>query len=43
MDPDERVKCIWTDLANTETYDAALTRFGNQSVKIFNQSFLGGN
>ncbi|MBW9312217.1 autotransporter domain-containing protein [Fusobacterium nucleatum] len=26
-------------LPNKETYDAALAKFGNQSVKIFNQSF----
>ena len=26
-------------LPNKETYEAALAKFGNQSVKIFNQSF----
>lgn len=29
-------------LPNKETYDAALAKFGNQSVKIFNQSFGSG-
>lgn len=41
-DPDENKNLFGAVLANKETYDAALTRFGNQSVKIFNQSF-GGN
>ena len=41
-DPDESKNLFGAVLANKETYDAALTRFGNQSVKIFNQSF-GGN
>ncbi len=39
---DESKNLFGAVLANKETYDAALTRFGNQSVKIFNQSF-GGN
>ena len=29
-------------LPNKETYDAALAKFGNQNVKIFNQSFGSG-